>query len=99
MLPEYVSKYQTMTPKPWGESREALQNITDDILKQWTRKSVPRAEFPCRKIVFTIKSHDQGWGGGPGQRGTYHGSSTWFDIGLERMSSLREGQIPCLPTG
>ncbi|KAL1959998.1 hypothetical protein VTO42DRAFT_666 [Malbranchea cinnamomea] len=34
---------------------------------------------PCRKVEFTILSHDQGWGGGPGTRGTYHGSYSWFD--------------------
>lgn len=34
---------------------------------------------PCSKVEFTIESHDQGWGGGPGSRGTYNGSYTWFD--------------------
>lgn len=34
---------------------------------------------PCRKVEFTIRSHDQGFGGGPGTRGTYNGSYTWFD--------------------
>jgi hypothetical protein len=39
---------------------------------------------PCRRIVFTIKSHDQGWGGNPNDEGTYNGSWTWFEAGLER---------------
>lgn len=38
-----------------------------------------RLAHPCRKIVFTIDSHDQGWGGEPGCRGTYRGSYTWFN--------------------
>lgn len=39
---------------------------------------------PCRRIVFTIRSRDQGWGGQWGDRGTYNGSWTWFEVGLER---------------
>jgi hypothetical protein len=35
---------------------------------------------PCRKIVFTILSHDQGWGGGPRGESPYDGSYTWFDV-------------------
>ena len=43
---------------------------------------------PCRRIVFTIRSHDQGWGGDPGDAGTYNGSWTWFEVGLERWCKL-----------
>lgn len=39
---------------------------------------------PCRRIVFTIQSHDQGWGGSFPDHGTYNGSWTWFEAGLER---------------
>ncbi|GCB24819.1 hypothetical protein AAWM_07704 [Aspergillus awamori] len=38
-----------------------------------------RTTHPCRQIIFTIASHDQGWGGGPGSRGQYGGSYSWFD--------------------
>ncbi|OXV08955.1 hypothetical protein Egran_03283 [Elaphomyces granulatus] len=38
-----------------------------------------RSPHPCCKIVFTIQSHDQGWGGEPGSTGSYWGSYTWFD--------------------
>jgi hypothetical protein len=54
----------------------------------------------CRKIVFTIRSHDQGWGGSAADKGTYRGSFTWFDVGKERLVAKREGKrsIPrCLP--
>jgi len=47
---------------------------------------IPLLEHPCRKIVFTIKSRDQGWGGDGRDRGTYHGSWTWFEAGLERWT-------------
>ncbi|KAL1841056.1 hypothetical protein VTJ49DRAFT_7440 [Mycothermus thermophilus] len=39
---------------------------------------------PCRRIVFTFRSYDQGWGGNAADRGTYRGSWTWFEVGLER---------------
>ncbi|EED16062.1 conserved hypothetical protein [Talaromyces stipitatus ATCC 10500] len=38
-----------------------------------------RGIHPCRKIVFDISSHDQGWGGESAHRGTFTGSWTWFD--------------------
>ncbi|EAA34853.2 hypothetical protein GE21DRAFT_2199 [Neurospora crassa] len=44
----------------------------------------PTLSHPCRKIKFTIVSHDQGWGGEARTRRTYNSSYTWFDIGLER---------------
>jgi len=53
----------------------------------------PLVQHPCRKIVFTIRSYDQGWGGNPNDRGTYHGSFTWFEAGLERWTK-RSGANP-----
>ncbi|KAL2004960.1 hypothetical protein VTN00DRAFT_2810 [Thermoascus crustaceus] len=38
-----------------------------------------RGMHPCRKIVFSIASHDQGWGGGYGNRGKHVGAYSWFD--------------------
>ncbi|RAL07436.1 uncharacterized protein BO97DRAFT_429297 [Aspergillus homomorphus CBS 101889] len=38
-----------------------------------------RTVHPCRKIMFTILAHDQGWGGGTRSKGPYDGSYTWFD--------------------
>lgn len=48
-------------------------------------KSSTRAQHPCRKVVFRIKAHDQGWGGNQKDKGTYKGSKTWFDTGLESI--------------
>ncbi|KAI9706559.1 MAG: hypothetical protein M1836_003566 [Candelina mexicana] len=42
----------------------------------------PRGTHPCRKIVFELESHDQGWSGEFG-KGTYDNSYTWFDAGIE----------------
>lgn len=87
---QYGQCYETLQPKPWPESRHFPAEATEEVLSKWTSKSLPKGETPCRKIVFTIKSHDQGWGGAFNQRGTYVGSYTWFDVGLERMTATRE---------
>ena len=51
-----------------------------------TTFSEPRLRFPARRIVWTIKSHDQGWSGEPADtKGTYHNSWTGFDAGVERF--------------
>lgn len=47
----------------------------------------PLLEHPCRKIVFTIRSHDQGWGGDHADHGSYRSSWTWFDAGLEKFDA------------
>ncbi|KAG5952407.1 hypothetical protein E4U53_000971 [Claviceps sorghi] len=70
------------------------------------RYPTPRLVNPARKIVFKIRSHDQGWGGPTEKRGTYEASWTWFEAGLERFdseatchahSSLDEASKPALP--
>lgn len=57
----------------------------DYIAKRWNFPAV--LANPCRRIVFTIVSHDQGWGGDPYSRGTYRASWTWFEVGLERFDA------------
>ncbi|RDA88401.1 hypothetical protein CP532_5635 [Ophiocordyceps camponoti-leonardi (nom. inval.)] len=49
----------------------------------------PRLIHPCRKIVFAIKSHDQGWGntGITHDFDNYATSWTWFEAGLERFDA------------
>jgi hypothetical protein len=37
-----------------------------------------RGMHPCRKIVFNISSHDQGWGGERSHQGSFRGSWTWL---------------------
>jgi hypothetical protein len=91
---ETNEKYPSMSPTPLSQPGDFPQNATQEIIDKWTREYSSRGEFPCRKIVFTIKSHDQGWGGPPACRGTYKGSSTWFDVGLEKVSALRNNQLP-----
>jgi hypothetical protein len=47
----------------------------------------PKLIRPVRKVVFTIRSKDQGWGGDPGSRHTYDGAWSWFEAGLERFDA------------
>lgn len=52
----------------------------------WIGGPTDTIEHPCRKIVFTITSHDQGWSNtARHDRGSYRGSYTWFEAGLERF--------------
>ncbi|RJE21408.1 hypothetical protein PHISCL_06239 [Aspergillus sclerotialis] len=51
----------------------------EESLKSTNPKPLPhRQTHPCRKIVFSISAHDQGWGGTP-QPSKFGGSYTWFD--------------------
>ncbi|KAI6039225.1 hypothetical protein EDC04DRAFT_3010374, partial [Pisolithus marmoratus] len=39
---------------------------------------------PCRRIVFNLWSHDQGWSSSPSEwHGTYYGSYSWWDASVE----------------
>lgn len=40
--------------------------------------------FPVQQIIIDIWSHDQGWSSYPQDHGTYRGSWTWFDLGIQR---------------
>ena len=46
----------------------------------------PTLQHPVRKIVFTIRSKDQGWSGEPREtKGTYRNSYTWFDAQIDKQ--------------
>ncbi|KAK0632180.1 hypothetical protein B0T14DRAFT_444779 [Immersiella caudata] len=73
--------YRTsIPPKPPGEQFPA------DAFQSLMNYPAPLVNHPCRKIVFTIRSRDQGWGGSNQHHFTYHGSWTWFEAGLERWA-------------
>jgi hypothetical protein len=58
-----------------------------EVFQKATGSPEPLLEHPCRKIVFTIRSHDQGWGGENTDHGSYRSSWTWFDAGLEKFDA------------
>jgi hypothetical protein len=71
------------------EEPESLTDITPEILSAWKEASLIRGTPACRKIVFRLKSKDQGWGGRQQDHGTYTGSYSWFDVGKERLKVLK----------
>lgn len=96
MLPEFQQSYKKSEPRPWSPGDHFPVDATDDILKAWEERSKTRGEHPCRKIVFTIRSRDQGWGGGgPSEETPYKDSFTWFDYGLEKVSAFTESKSHC----
>ncbi|OIW30839.1 hypothetical protein CONLIGDRAFT_630748 [Coniochaeta ligniaria NRRL 30616] len=84
--PNLPLDYETTPSAPQHLHRQhSLETFQDTI-----NSSNPLLEHPCRKIVFTIRSHDQGWGGEQPHHGTYEGSWTWFDAGLEKFDAGEE---------
>jgi hypothetical protein len=74
-----------------------IENLPIDRLRreqplEWFQRMsrVEQLQKPARKVVFTIKSKDQGWGGDHNDHGTYNGSWTWFDAGIERFDADAE---------
>ena len=92
---DYESGAQSFFP-PKEFMEKNYEETTPRILGAWKESSMPdtKLEFPCRKIVFTIRSHDQGWGGEHHHKGTFQGSFTWFDIGLQKLQGVDILQIP-----
>lgn len=95
MKEDYASGSQRFYPAKdyMGQNYEST---TSKILEAWKKLSMPdtQLEHPCRKIVIIIRSHDQGWGGRYIDHGTYEGSFTWFDIGLQRLKGVDMSQVP-----
>lgn len=67
-----------------GASSSAVEQSARQIL-------LHRGIHPCRKIVFDISSHDQGWGGESDHRGTFQGSWTWFDAYIRPSNNKENG--------
>lgn len=68
-----------------GGADDAGVLCSDDDVRTWFPVGqAPPLEHPCRKIVFTLISHDQGWANNQRDRGSFKGSYSWFDVGLER---------------
>lgn len=74
-------------PDEWISTQAAPQPLREAVSVDALKKLRPATtlEHPVRKIVFTLRSRDQGWGGEARHRGTFEGSWTWFEAGLERL--------------
>ncbi|CAM1506117.1 Fc.00g057580.m01.CDS01 [Cosmosporella sp. VM-42] len=77
-------------PQPLAKEHDSsyFTNLASDCL-------TPKLIRPVRKVVFSMKSKDQGWGGESANRGTYKGSWTWFEAGLERFDAEQECDAQC----
>lgn len=47
-----------------------------------------------RKVVFTFRSHDQGWSSYPADRGTFGNSWSWFEIAIENWTAQEDTSSP-----
>lgn len=79
---DHIHSITPVSPTPLPDDAEySLSQFQD-----WIGSPTNTVQHPCRKIVFTITSHDQGWSNNARQdRGSYRGSWTWFEAGLERF--------------
>lgn len=80
---EHAYTFTRVEPKPLSDGTE----YPVSQFQTWIGGPTDTVLHPCRKIVFTITSRDQGWSNTARQdRGSYRGSYTWFEAGLERFS-------------
>lgn len=84
---EHDYTFTRVSPKPLPEDAEYPLSQ----FQSWIGGPTDTIQHPCRKIVFTITSHDQGWShNARHDRGSYRGSCTWFEAGLERFDQTAE---------
>ncbi|CAG9995477.1 unnamed protein product [Clonostachys byssicola] len=74
---------------------ELARENEPEFFKEKASYAMPKLVHPVRRIVFTIKSRDQGWGGAGQHHGTYNTSWTWFDVGLERFDASQTCDPTC----
>lgn len=77
--------YDTNLPQPYPINREHEPSFFTEMAPFPT----PSLANPVRKIVFNLRSRDQGSGGHRANKGTFAGSWTWFDAGLERFDASK----------
>jgi len=84
--------YDTTEARPWPLTTPH----PDTYFNKLADYQAPPLEAPVRKVVFTIKSKDQGWGGRGQDHGTYQGSHTWFEAGLEKFDAADTCDPQCV---
>ncbi|KAF4122909.1 hypothetical protein GMORB2_7216 [Geosmithia morbida] len=86
---ELVYDMNELTPRPLGKEHDTT------FFRKLPKYPTPRLVHPVRKVVFTIKSHDQGWSSSSSPKGGYEGSHTWFEAGLERFDAEQQCDAHC----
>lgn len=77
----YNNKAANPLPLKQEHEREYFSNFA--------KYRTPPLLHPVRKIVFTLRTRDQGTGGEAGTRGTYRAAWSWFEVGLEKFDSTQ----------
>lgn len=85
----YDKNLYTHASVPQQPPVSADSEYSSEQFQEWIGGPTNTVLHPCRKIAFTIHSHDQGYSNERADRGTYHGSWTWFEAGLERFDKNR----------
>ncbi|CAL1703640.1 unnamed protein product [Somion occarium] len=70
--------------KTFARAVAVNRNINEPLLKIRVQGQEGTS---VRRIVFTTKSHDQGFSNDPEHHGTYRWSHTWFEAGASRSGS------------
>ncbi|KAK0761348.1 hypothetical protein N5P37_006297 [Trichoderma harzianum] len=76
--------YQTEGIAAWPVKEEYDRNSFQQLIRN---TSIHRN--PVRKIVFRIRSHDQGWTTDE-RTGPFIDAKTWFEVGLEKFDASHE---------
>lgn len=76
--------YQTEGIATWPVEEEYDREFFQQLIRNTSTQS-----NPVRKIVFRIRSHDQGWTTDE-RTGPFLDAKTWFDAGIERFDAKHE---------
>ncbi|CAK7567675.1 MAG: hypothetical protein SEPTF4163_005643 [Sporothrix epigloea] len=82
------------TPIPAEIAARGGDCSAEDIRGWLPAGQAPLLEHPCRRIVFTFVSRDQGWASHRHENDEFKGSYSWFDVGLERYGWQGERAEP-----
>ncbi|KAI0835494.1 hypothetical protein F5Y06DRAFT_276447 [Hypoxylon sp. FL0890] len=103
---QFLVRTEPLGLTKWSPSSQDLWRVESapkPLEKEYTQSELERLiegpistlEHPVRKVVFDIVSCDQGWSSDRQNHGTYRGSFTWFDAGLERFDKNNECAPEC----
>ncbi|RPB06631.1 hypothetical protein P167DRAFT_580246 [Morchella conica CCBAS932] len=83
-----LSEYWVMTEVEREEYKFIEEH--DELIPYISLQIKSHLRFPVRKIIFTIRSHDQGWttrDDSSNGQGSYHASLTWFEAAVHQNRS------------
>ncbi|KAI2462920.1 hypothetical protein F4781DRAFT_418359 [Annulohypoxylon bovei var. microspora] len=93
-----LTKWSPSSQDLWrveSEPKRLVKEYAESELQGLIESSFSTLEHPFRKVVFDIVSCDQGWSSDIANQGTYRGSFTWFDAGLDRFDKENKCVLEC----